>query len=607
MNGAHEQHRDDSHRAPKGQADERRQKDQVVGGSAFEVRNHAAREQPRVDADQKAEEQAPEHCGECIIGSHGLMTMRMLALSGIVLVAIAAIAVWSGRGPRDRELLREVYSPTFQAVPPKASIGETIAQLGRDLAARARREGELRSVAAQAGVVVISCLVALGVAFDFSRPRNSRNVDILLMLALGLMFFDIMRLARVRLTPVYWRFLDVVFITIFALNAALLMRALWRARRTAGVEPAWRPNLRRRPLAALAIALVACGVYVALAREPDDAGYFVNLGAQRFRERGRLPYGDPLLTATPGAAYGPLLYAAHVPFQFLIEPRPPNAAASSHPPLGQAATYYLPPPLATKLCTITFHLAGVMALFVVGRRLTGNPDVGWGLVALYASSAFVLGLGGQRDCIGGMTFTSHIAPAAATLVAFACLPSPVLAGVLLAASAGVGFYPAFMLPAWAGFYSSNRRRLVRFVAGFAVAAAVIAGSTWLMSRPADGHGRLGTILRDTFGHHTDPQGYGRSPFGFWGQRDAVRRWLATPLVGESGLTTPAYLLLFGLMALTFAIARGANASQLALLTAVIALASSMIKVQSTGTYVAWAYPFLLIGIFANGASRRTFD
>ena len=34
----------------------------------------------------------------------------------------------------------------------------------------------------------------------------------------------------------------------------------------------------------------------ALVREPDDVGFFVNLGAQRLRERGAFPYGDPLLT-----------------------------------------------------------------------------------------------------------------------------------------------------------------------------------------------------------------------------------------------------------------------------------------------------------------------
>ena len=70
----------------------------------------------------------------------------------------------------------------------------------------------------------------------------------------------------------------------------------------------------------------------ALVRTPDDAGYFVNLGAQRLRERGRLPYGDPLLTGTPGAAYGPVLYAAHVPFQVMVSPQPVNTRSTPQPP-----------------------------------------------------------------------------------------------------------------------------------------------------------------------------------------------------------------------------------------------------------------------------------
>jgi hypothetical protein len=33
----------------------------------------------------------------------------------------------------------------------------------------------------------------------------------------------------------------------------------------------------------------------------------------------------------------------------------------------------------------------------------------------------------------------------------------------------------------------------------------------------------------------------------------------------------------------------------------------LVKVQPTGSYVAWAYPFLLIGIFANGAAGRPIE
>jgi hypothetical protein len=38
----------------------------------------------------------------------------------------------------------------------------------------------------------------------------------------------------------------------------------------------------------------------------------------------------------------------------------------------------------------------------------------------------------------------------------------------------------------------------------------------------------------------------------------------------------------------------------------VALASSPLKIQPTGTYVAWAYPFLLIGIFAGRQTARRF-
>jgi hypothetical protein len=522
----------------------------------------------------------------------------MVAMSVAVLAVIAAIGIWSGRQSPSRELLREVYSPTFPDVPPRASIGDTIAQLRADLASPTGQSFLSRVLPDQGGILWLTLIVALAVGFDFRRPLSSRNIDLLLMVVLGSMFFDIMRFFRIRLTPPYWTLLDAVFSAIAFLNVALLVRAVWHAYRPGGA-PGWLPNLRGTALATVTLVLVLANVYVGLARDPDDAGYFINLGAQRLRERGKMPFGDPLLTGTPGAAYGPVLYLAHVPFQWLIERQPPNPISSNTPPLGDAATYYLPPPLATKLCTITFHLAGLLALFIVGKRLTGERDVGWALVALYAGSAFVLGVGGDREFIGGMTFVSHMAPAALTVMAFASLPSPILAGIVLAAATGAGFYPGFMLPAWAGYFWQDRPKLVRFFAGFAIGATVICGATFALSRPADGRGRIGTILHDTFGHHTDPSGYGRSPFGFWGQREGIRKWIISPLVGASGLTSPAYVLLFALVAATFVIARRTSAAGLALLSASIALAFSLVKIQPTGTYVAWASPLLLIGIFAD--------
>ena len=323
----------------------------------------------------------------------------------------------------------------------------------------------------------------------------------------------------------------------------------------------------------------------------------MNLGAQRLRERVACPYGDPLLTGSPGAAYGPLLYVAHLPFQYALSPTRVNADSPDLPQLGANATYTTPQPLATKLCTIAFHLIGVAALFFIGASLRSRR-IGWALVALYAGSAFVLGVGGDNYYIGGMTYISHIAPTAMTLVAFALVRAPASAGIALAVAAGVGFYPAFMAPAWLGHYWDRPRSRWSFIAGFAAAALAIAIPVLLMSRPAGGHGLVGTILSDTFGHHTDPRHYGFSPFSFWGQRQGVRGWFANPLASGSSLTTPLFLTFAAFVTASFWLARRTRPAQLALVIAAVAIAASLQKIHPTGTYVAWAYPFLMIGLFA---------
>src|SRR5205823_7468851 len=133
-----------------------------------------------------------------------------------------------------------------------------------------------------------------------------------------------------------------------------------------------------------------------------------------------------------------------------------------------------------KLCVAAFHLLAVAALFAVGRRLRG-ATVAWALVVLYCGSAYVLGVGGDRYFIGGMTFVSHVAPAATTLLAFALLHRPAWSGAALAASIGTLFYPIFMVPAWLGYYWSDRYHLKRFVVGFGLASLIIAGSVLALS------------------------------------------------------------------------------------------------------------------------------
>ena len=186
--------------------------------------------------------------------------------------------------------------------------------------------------------------------------------------------------------------------------------------------------------------------------------------------------------------------------------------------------HHLPPAQASQLATLTFHLLGVTALLIAARRLA-NPQVAWALAALYCGSAYVLGVGGPPEMIAGLTFISHTAPPALALVAFACLPNPLLAGVFLALSVATVFYPLFFIPAWIGYYWRSRGAVVRFVAGMTLAALVVGAPVLARSRRIEGHSLIGTIVRETVGHHQGSDTYGLTPFGFWGRRGGVRGWL----------------------------------------------------------------------------------
>jgi hypothetical protein len=453
-----------------------------------------------------------------------------------------------------------------------------------------------RMVPNQGGALWLALIVVLVVAFDWDCLDNPRNVDLIAMQAIGFAMFEILRFPRLLLDAVYVELMNWIFVAIFALNVFLIVRAWRRIRHEA--DTGWRPAIARRALIVLAAVLVVINLLDALVRDPDDVGFFANLGAQRLRERHALPYGDPLLTGSAGAAYGPLLFVAHLPFQWALAPVRLNDPSPDFVTLGPGSTYIAPPPLATKLCTIAFHALGIIALFAAARRLAG-PDVAWALVALYCGSVYVLGVGGDDFFIGGMTYISHIAPTAVTLLAFALLPSPALAGVALAVAAGVGFYPAFMAPAWLGYYWDRPRGRGPFTAGFAAGCVAIGIPVLLLSRPAGGRGLMGTILNDTFGHHTDPRHYGLSPFSFWGQKGGIRGWFNTPLASGSGFTTPMFLSFLAIVIAGFWLTRRRTASQLALAAAIVALGASLTKIHPTGTYIAWAYPFLLLGFFAD--------
>ncbi len=460
----------------------------------------------------------------------------------------------------------------------------------------------------QAGVLWLALIVVLVVGFDFRRPLSSHNADLMALSLLGLLLIDVVELAEFKLDQPgnRWRF-QTTFLGIFLVSAGLMVRSLAGA--LLRERPPWTPSLPHRPLVWLAVVLFAGNAVLALGRAPDDAGYYTNLGAKRFLETGYLPYGDPLLRGGAAATYGPFLYLAHVPFQLVLSTAIPNARVDQEGrnlQVGEAALRrYVPPlALATKLTLLMFHIAGVAALILIGRRLAG-PSVGWALACLYLGSSYVQGLGGERLFITGMTFISHIAPTAVTLLAFAALERPFLAGSLLAGAAGVLFYPTFYLPAWFGYlFWRNKRSSGRFLAGFMVVLLLAVGFVWLRTQPSEGEGVLQAVYESTVGHQEAKGGYGASTFGFWGTHPRMAAFWQRPLISDWYLLKPAFMVFAVVVGASFFLARGRTVPQLALLTAAVAIAIQLWKSHAGGTYVEWYYPFLLIGLFARSMGKQ---
>jgi hypothetical protein len=535
------------------------------------------------------------------------------AVIGLVIIAFAIAA----RGPYEHERMtaRHLTNASFHPPPPQPALTEVMRTVWNDFFAR---DESLRrsTLPTQAGVLWIALIVALMVACDFSRLSNPRNLELLVLLSLGFLLFNIMRFFELLGDPVYFRVMDLVFTAIIWISLGLIALAIWRVRRP-HADP-WRPNLPTRALVTLTVVLLVVNVGMALFTPPDDAGFYTNLGAQRLRERGRFPYGDPLLTNSAGAGYGPVLYLAHLPYQFILDSQPPNSTQPTRDDLERGEAYYLPPALATQLTTVTFHLVGVAALVWIGSRLAG-PQIAWGLAALYCSSAYVMGVGGPRESIGGMTFISHIAPPSVSLLAFAALSRPAVAGALLVAAAATVFYPVLFVPAWLGYYWNSphdpksaarglrhrRADALRFLAGVTMAGLVIGVPVLLMSQALPGRSVLSTVIHESVGHHQGTDTYGLSTFGFWGQRTGIRQWLREPLLAGEFTTSPMFIVTIGFAASMFFFARRRTPQQLALITGALAIVAEWSKIHATGVYVNWYYPFLLLGLFAASATRES--
>jgi hypothetical protein len=396
-----------------------------------------------------------------------------------------------------------------------------------------------------------------------------------------------------------------MFLGIFLVSIALLISSLFHSfKRERGK---WIPNLSKRPLIILTIIILACNVLLALTRLPDDCGIYINIGADRMIETKKFPYGDPSLRGGAAATYGPIMYLAHIPFQLVLSGIDRNVEFDVNPFLnwivsGGREDYHGVPIMATKMTLLFFHFLAIFGLIVIGTRLR-EPSVGWGLACLYGGYACVQGLGGVDYFINGLSFISHVAPAAITIIAFALLNRPFWAGSLLAVGAGALFYPAFFFPLWLGYYFWRDKRWKNFAAGFSIVSLVIIAAVLLMTQTTENENVLQIVYESTVGHQESKDAYGSSTFSFWGTHPKLAAFWQKPFIQGWYLLRPSFLIFTIFIIATFFMARGRTLSQFAFLTAAVAIAVQIWKSHAGGTYVEWYYPFFLIGLFCQRNSE----
>lgn len=451
----------------------------------------------------------------------------------------------------------------------------------------------------QGGVIAVGALVAFLVFGDLDRLRSPRNFVMAGLLMLAPFFVDLVNAGPRRAAP--------TFAVIYLLTAVTAVWA-WRLSRTSK-PPDISPRLGRRGLQILLVAVLLLDFVQCFANPPDDAGIYSNLGARRWVETGTLPYGDPMLKGADSpahgaaATYGPVLLAAHVPYQVLVGA---HENAPDLDPMDREA-YVRPPHLASQLCCFTFFLIGVVALWKTVEGLAG-PERGLGAAILYASSPYVLGLGGDEFFAGGLMYISHIAPSAVMTLAFLFHRRPFLCGALVAAAAGMLYYPAFLVPAWFGYRLWKRDGWLGFLAGFAAVGALLAAVVILGTHTEPGENPVKLFLQSTLEHQEGAGGdqYGESPFSFWGTHPGLASVFHTPLFGSGSLFKATFFAYASLCIGSFWMARGRTLVQLAAMLAMLAAALQLWKSHATGTYVEWYSPFLLIALLghAHGAPGK---
>jgi len=326
------------------------------------------------------------------------------------------------------------------------------------------------------------CVLFFVPFFDWRDPLRLLHFDLLALLSfsVSLAFFNHGRIALS--TPLAYPPLLYLLARMLAVGGVRLRR---RPRRPPRPE---RPAalLIGTPWLAIGV-LLLIGFRVGLNVTDSnviDVGYAGVIGAQRMTQ-GKSLYGGYPADNEHGDTYGPVAYAAYVPFEQIF-------GFSGHwddlPAAHGAAVF--------------FDLAAIALLFLLGRRVRG-PSMGIALAYGWASYPFTL---------FALESNSNDTLVAVLVLAALLVASSAPARGAFAALAGLAkFAPLALAPLLAshGLRGAPRRRGLRDLALYFAAFAATAA---LVAVPALAHDSLHTIYERTLVY----QAHRESPFSVWG-------------------------------------------------------------------------------------------
>jgi hypothetical protein len=293
-----------------------------------------------------------------------------------------------------------------------------------------------------------------------------------------------------------------------------------------------------------------------------DVGYAGVVGADRILE-GTSPYGTMPRDVGTGDTYGPLNYLLYVPFVLMF---------------GFSGEWdFLP---AAHALTLFSFVAGAMALFITGYRLSGKE----GAAALvFAWAAFPYTVYATNNN------TNDIIVAAVSAIGLAAAASPIARGASIAAGFAIKLYPLVLGPLWIMYEGRKRKPIIDFVLG---GAGLVLLTFWVIL--LDGHPI--EAARRFYDNSLAFQGDRVSPWSLFSQIPELA-FLQRPLMA---------LAIFLSILVAF-VPREKTLRRLAALSAALVIAFQLTVNYWFYAYITWFEPFVFVSLLLATNEKTALD